>query len=273
MPRAAAIAMGRKRGGGMPASVRPRARSARACESDTMAAIALIIRVRRCRATEWRVCSCALPPIAALLLALPAAAAGRDLPAGFVYLRDVAPRHRAGHPLRHGRQFHRPPAARLWGGRMRAAARGCALALARVPADLARDQLGLKVYDCYRPHARGARLLALVADGATAAQQALLSACAESANCSRAAISPRIRAIPPAPRSTSRWWRCRRRRVAPFDPRQRYGPCTAPAAAARARQFARHGHRLRLPRREELHRAAARSRARSAIGATCSRPP
>src|ERR1019366_7423447 len=86
-----------------------------------------------------------------VLLALtgPAGAAER-LPAGFVYLRDVEPSiaqdmryagfdNFTGHPL----PGYGAPECVL--------RRAVAQALAQVQADLARDNLSLKVYDCYRP--------------------------------------------------------------------------------------------------------------------------
>ena len=86
--------------------------------------------------------------------------------------------------------------------------RDVAEALARVAADLARENLGLKVYDCYRPDPRGRRFCALGArirkSGRRRRDQALLSRRWRSAACSPTAISPRTRRIRPATRSTSR---------------------------------------------------------------------
>ena len=89
--------------------------------------------------------------LAVLLLCTACAAAAREaLPAGFVYLRDVAPaiaqemryataNNFTGHPL----PGYDAPECVL--------RRDAALALARVETDLARRDLRLKVYDCYRP--------------------------------------------------------------------------------------------------------------------------
>src|SRR5450759_2041160 len=87
--------------------------------------------------------------IALLSLSGPAAAAER-LPAGFVYLRDIDPSiaqdmryagfdNFTGHPL---------PG---YGAGECVLRRDVAQALAQVQADLARENLSLKVYDCYRP--------------------------------------------------------------------------------------------------------------------------
>ena len=85
----------------------------------------------------------------ALFLAVPAGAAER-LPEGFVYLREVAPgivqdMRYAGFDNFTGRPLpgYAAPECVL--------RRAVAQALARVQADLARENLGLKVYDCYRP--------------------------------------------------------------------------------------------------------------------------
>ncbi len=85
----------------------------------------------------------------ALFLAVPAGAAER-LPEGFVYLREVAPgivqdMRYAGFDNFTGRPLpgYDAPECVL--------RRAVAQALARVQADLARENLGLKVYDCYRP--------------------------------------------------------------------------------------------------------------------------
>jgi len=100
-----------------------------------------------------RISSLAL--IAATLAAAPAMAG--DLPAGFVYLRAVAPTiaqdmryatydNFTGRPL----PGYEAPECVL--------RREVAQALARVQADLAREHLSLKTYDCYRP-ARAVRAM------------------------------------------------------------------------------------------------------------------
>ncbi len=87
--------------------------------------------------------------VALLLLAWPAAAR-EPLPAGFVYLRAVAPQ--VAQEIRYATP-NNFTAAPLPGY----AAPECVLrsdaaqALARVAQDLARQDLGLKTYDCYRP--------------------------------------------------------------------------------------------------------------------------
>jgi zinc D-Ala-D-Ala dipeptidase len=91
--------------------------------------------------------------IATLLIAafLPAAiGAAERLPEGFVYLRDVAPgivqdMRYAGFDNFTGRPLPGYDAAEC------VLRREVAEALARVQADLEKQSLGLKVYDCYRP--------------------------------------------------------------------------------------------------------------------------
>ena len=161
-----------------------------------------------------------------LLLALPANAA-EPLPAGFVYLRDVdpsiaqdmryaGPDNFTGHPL---------PG---YGAAECVLRRDVAQALARVQADLARENLGLKVYDCYRP-ARAVRAFMRWAQGAddgatkrfypalekrTLFAQGYIAAQSRHSTGSAVDLTLIARGAAPAP---------------PFDPRAAYGPCTAPA--------------------------------------------
>ncbi|HZL40324.1 MAG TPA: M15 family metallopeptidase [Pseudolabrys sp.] len=161
----------------------------------------------------------------AVLLALPAGAADSP-PSGFVYLRDVDPSiaqdmryagsdNFTGHPL----PGYGAPECVL--------RREVAQALARVQADLARKNLGLKVYDCYRP-TRAVRAFARWAqqsdDGATKRfyptmeKRTLFDGyiASHSAHSTGNAVDLTLveRPTPPAP---------------PFDPRASYGACTAPA--------------------------------------------
>jgi len=93
---------------------------------------------------------CLAAALMSIALVLPAAALAGGLPPGFVYLRDVAPgiaqdmryagpNNFTGHPL---------PG---YDAAECVLKREAAEALARVEADLAKEHLGLKVYDCYRP--------------------------------------------------------------------------------------------------------------------------
>jgi D-alanyl-D-alanine dipeptidase len=161
-----------------------------------------------------------------LLLAAPAMA-GR-LPPGFVYLRDVAPAiaqdmryasydNFTGRPL----PGYDAPECVL--------RRDVAQALAKVQADLARQSLGLKVYDCYRP-ARAVRAFARwsqTPDPApptkrffpTLEKRTLFAKgyiAAQSAHSTGNAVDLTLIAWPPAP-------------APPYDARASYGPCTGPA--------------------------------------------
>ena len=169
--------------------------------------------------------------LAALLTAaalLPAAAAAGRLPTGFVYLRDVAPgiaqdMRYAGANNFTGRPLPGYDAAEC------VLRRDVAEALARVAADLARENLGLKVYDCYRPTravAAFARWAQQPDDGATkrfypALEKRRLFAdgyiAAHSAHSTGNAVDLTLVERPAAP-------------VPAFDPHASYGPCTAPAA-------------------------------------------
>lgn len=163
----------------------------------------------------------------ALLAATPASA--RGLPAGFVYLRDVAPSIAQDMRYAGADNFtgHRLPGYDAAECVLR---RDAALALARVEVDLAQQHLGLKTYDCYRPvravnafwrwaHDRKAdgnkrfypreNKLMLFSLGYIAAH---------SKHSTGTAVDLTLIALPAKP-------------AAPFDRAQRYGPCTAPASA------------------------------------------
>ena len=163
-----------------------------------------------------------------LLFALPAQA--RDmLPPGFVYLRDVDPS--IAQDIRYassdnftGRPLPGYNAAEC------VLRREAAEALKRVQADLGRQNLSLKVYDCYRP-TRAVRAMESWAhngDESEATRRfypslrkrnlfALGYIAAQSRHSTGTAIDLTVIKLPaaPAPR---------------FDPAARYGPCTGPAA-------------------------------------------
>jgi zinc D-Ala-D-Ala dipeptidase len=167
-----------------------------------------------------------------VLLTLPAGAAER-LPEGFVYLRDVdagiaqnmryaGPDNFTGRPL----PGYDAPECVL--------RREVAEALSHVQADLARENLSLKVYDCYRP-TRAVRAFARWAQepenaGARAAptqhffpsltKRDLFASgyiAAHSAHSTGTAVDLTLIKRPAVP-------------TPPFDPAERYGPCNAPAA-------------------------------------------
>ncbi|HEY6023234.1 MAG TPA: M15 family metallopeptidase [Pseudolabrys sp.] len=166
--------------------------------------------------------------ITALLLTAPACA--RDmLPPGFVYLRDIdssiaqdiryaTADNFTGHPL----PGYAAPECIL----RREAAEG----LRRVQAELARENLSLKVYDCYRPTRAVRAMAAWARDGedsdATkrfypALQKRNLFKlgyiAAESKHSTGTTVDLTLIRLPAAP--TPR-----------FDPAARYGSCTGPAA-------------------------------------------
>ena len=87
--------------------------------------------------------------LALLLLALPAAAR-EQLPAGFVYLREVAPSIAQDIRYATPNNFTAAPLPG-YGAPECVLRREAAEALARVQADLERQHLSLKTYDCYRP--------------------------------------------------------------------------------------------------------------------------
>jgi len=173
--------------------------------------------------------------LAALVALLPLAAQAQSrsqsrAAADLVYLRDIEPGIRqdmryagpdnfTGHPL---------PGYRTAECLLR---RPVALALKRVQADLARDDLSLKVYDCYRPERAVRAMAAWSQDGHDGAptrrffphvDKRNLFALGYIARYSRHSSGTAVdltlieKGAPPAP---------------PFDPAARYGPCDGPVAA------------------------------------------
>ena len=186
--------------------------------------------------------------IAAMLVLLACPASARDaLPADFVYLRDIDPSI--------VQDMRYAGIDNFTGGRLPGydapecvLRRDVAAALKRVQAELAKSNLSLKTYDCYRP-ARTSRAMARWAqageDGRTKRfypaldKRTLFSGyiSAQSAHSTGIAIDLTIMRVPePA--------------VPLFDSRAAYGPCTA---ANRSTLKPRHGHRLRLLRPEKPH--------------------
>jgi len=97
--------------------------------------------------------------LVALALLPPAAAAAQSHgPAGFVYLSDVDPSIRQDMRYAGSNNFTGRPLPGYDAGEC-VLRRAAAQALARVQADLARANLSLKVYDCYRP-ARAVKAMA-----------------------------------------------------------------------------------------------------------------
>jgi zinc D-Ala-D-Ala dipeptidase len=169
-----------------------------------------------------------LPLLLALLLATPAHARGM-LPPGFVYLRDVD--NTIAQDIRYatadnftGRPLPGYNAAEC------VLRREAAEALKRVQADLAKENLGLKVYDCYRP-TRAVRAMAAWSHDGEDSQAtrrfypslhkrnlfALGYIAAQSRHSTGTAVDLTLIRLPvtPAPR---------------FDPAASYGACTGPVA-------------------------------------------
>src|ERR1035437_7772718 len=166
--------------------------------------------------------------VALLALSGPAAAAER-LPAGFGYLRDVdasiaQDMRYAGFDNFTGRPL---PG---YGAPECVLRRAVAQALAHVQADLARENLSLKVYDCYRPTRAVRAFMRWANDGAreaptkrffpTLEKRTLFASgyiAAHSAHSTGSAVDLTLiqRGAAPAP---------------PFDRSAAYGPCTGPAA-------------------------------------------
>jgi len=162
-----------------------------------------------------------------LLLAAATPSGARELPPGFVYLRDVAPAVLQEMRYAGADNFTGQPLPG-YGAAECALRRDAALALAKVEADLARRHLTLKTYDCYRPTG-AVRAMARWAAGAETGvtrrfyprlDKSRLFELGYIAQYSRHSTGTAIDLTLvqlPAPR------------VAPFDPRAQYGACTAPA--------------------------------------------
>jgi D-alanyl-D-alanine dipeptidase len=159
-------------------------------------------------------------------------AAARDpLPAGFVYLRDVEP------GIVQDMRYATPDNF-LGRGLPGYAAGECvlrrdvALALRKVQADLVRENLSLKIYDCYRPTRAVAAMARWANDGARdnptkrffpALEKRTLFAygyiAAQSAHSTGTAIDLTLIKLPAPPPPP------------PYDPAARYGACTGPATS------------------------------------------
>ena len=170
------------------------------------------------------------PRLRAMIFAIalaPAAAAAAGLPPGFVYLRDIAPA--IAQDMRYGGfdNFTGRPLPG-YGAPECVLRRDVAQALAKVEADLDKRQLGLKVYDCYRPTravAAFARWAQRPDDGATKRfypaldKRRLFSLgyiASHSAHSTGNAVDLTLVPLPTPP-------------ALAFDAQAVYGPCTAPA--------------------------------------------
>jgi zinc D-Ala-D-Ala dipeptidase len=168
-----------------------------------------------------------LPPVAIVILVLIAPAFARDLPEGFAYLRDVAPA--IAQEIRYASydNFTGRPLPGYAAGEC-VLRREVAQALARVEAELAKQNLGLKVYDCYRPTRAVRAMWRWSNEGNGGAKRfyphhpkdqlfSLGYIATHSRHSTGNAVDLTLIKLPPA-------------KAAPFERDARYGPCTAPAA-------------------------------------------
>ena len=171
----------------------------------------------------------ARPALAVALALVTGAAAAQPLPASFVHLRDVDPTIAQDMRYATANNFtgHSLPGYDAGACILQRAA---ALALKRVQADLAKENLSLKVYDCYRPTRAVAAMARWAADPHAMPDTrrfypglrkgrlfALGYISGHSAHSRGLAID--LTVVPLKAAS-----------AAAFDPGKRYGPCTAPAA-------------------------------------------
>ena len=188
---------------------------------------------------------------AALVLVATSAHARDRLPPGFVYLHDVDPSILQDIRYATDDNFTGRPLPGYGAGEC-VLRREAAEALRAAQAELAREKLGLKVYDCYRP-TRAVRAMEAWAHGGDDSEAtrrfypalhkrnlfALGYIASQSRHSTGTTVDLTLVRLPTAP-------------VPRFDPAARYGACTGPASKTRARQQHRHGHRLRLFRRQKL---------------------
>lgn len=164
-----------------------------------------------------------------LVLVSPVASAQDSLPAEFVYLRDVDPGIAQDIRYATSNNFVGRPLPG-YGGAECVLRRDVAAALKRVQADLASLQLGLKVYDCYRP-TRAVRAMRDWADDATDrnATKRFFPSYPKTALFSLGYIAARSRHST----GTAVDLTLIEKGAAPaavFDPQARYGPCNGPSA-------------------------------------------
>jgi len=186
------------------------------------------LATRGCYDPAMRTFGRSLTFLTLLALSGPAAAAER-LPAGLVYLRDVEPSIAQDMRYAGSDNFTGHPLPGYGAGEC-VLRRALAQALAQVQADLARENLGLKVYDCYRPTRAVRAFMRWANDGARAAptkrffptlEKSRLFAsgyiATHSAHSSGSAVDLTLIQRPAAP-------------APPFDRSAAYGSCTGPKA-------------------------------------------
>jgi D-alanyl-D-alanine dipeptidase len=171
-----------------------------------------------------------LGTIALILASLSPGAARDALPAGFVYLRDIAPGIAQDMRYATADNFTGHPLPGYDTGEC-VVRHEVAVALSKVQAELARENYSLKVYDCYRPKRAVAAFVRWAKDGARASptkrffpaleKRTLFTQgyiAAQSAHSTGTALDLTIIQLPAAA-------------PAIYDPAARYGACTGPAAA------------------------------------------
>ena len=170
-----------------------------------------------------------IPALLALILLATAAQARDMLPPGFVYLRDVDPSIAQDMRYATANNFTGRPLPGYNAAEC-VLRREAAAALRNVQADLAKENLGLKVYDCYRP-TRAVRAMAEWAHDGNDSELtrrfypslhkrnlfALGYIAAQSRHSTGTTVDLTLIRLPAAPAQR-------------FDPETRYGPCTGPAA-------------------------------------------
>jgi D-alanyl-D-alanine dipeptidase len=166
--------------------------------------------------------------LSALLLASPSSA--RDmLPPGFVYLRDVDSSIVQDMRYATSDNFTGRPLPGYGAGEC-ILRREAADALKRVQAELAKENMGLKVYDCYRPTRAVRAMAAWAHDGKDSASTKRFYPAQQKRNLFRLGYIAVQSKHSTGTTVDLTLIRKPAAAAAAFDPAARYGPCTGPAA-------------------------------------------
>ena len=174
------------------------------------------------------------------------------MPAGFVYLRDVDPTiiqdmRYAGSNNFVGRPLRGYDAAEC------VVKREVGALLKSVQEELALQSLSLKMFDCYRPTRAVADMVAWSRDGRETPAQKRYNPAFSKADLFRLGYIATHSGHSTGAALDLTLVDLKADNSAAFDPAKDYGDCTAQREPSRAGRQRRHGHRLRLLRRQVAH--------------------
>ena len=202
----------------------------------------------RAHPRDWMV----LAAICARCLLSSVAAQAQKLPAGFVYLRDVDPTiiqdmRYAGSNNFVGRPLRGYEAAEC------VVKREVGALLKSVQEELALQNLSLKMFDCYRPTRAVADMVAWSRDGKETVAGKRYNPAFSKADLFRLGYIATHSGHSTGAALDLSLVDLKADNSATFDPAKDYGDCTANVKPSRAGRQRRHGHRLRLFRRQVAH--------------------